>query len=80
MAITIKSKIVVIGAGNVGEAIGYTLMLRRQASDIVLVDLNEKRAKGSALDIAHGTACLLYTSLTRSTQYSVIAIASGEFT
>ena len=56
MAITIKSKIVVIGAGNVGEAIGYTLMLRRQASDIVLVDLNEKRAKGSALDIAHGTA------------------------
>ena len=56
MAMTIKSKIVVIGAGNVGEAIGYTLMLRRQASDIVLVDLNEKRAKGSALDIAHGTA------------------------
>ena len=56
MAITIKSKIVVIGAGNVGEAIGYTLMLRRQSSDIVLVDLNEKRAKGSALDIAHGTA------------------------
>ena len=56
MAITIKSKIVVIGAGNVGEAIGYTLMLRRQASDIVLVDLNENRAKGSALDIAHGTA------------------------
>ena len=56
MAITIKSKIVVIGAGNVGEAIGYTLMLRRQASDIVLVDLNKKRAKGSALDIAHGTA------------------------
>lgn len=56
MAITIKSKIVVIGAGNVGEAIGYTLMLRRQASDIVLVDLNEKRAKGSALDIAHGTS------------------------
>lgn len=56
MGITIKSKIVVIGAGNVGEAIGYTLMLRRQASDIVLVDLNEQRAKGSALDIAHGTA------------------------
>ena len=56
MAITIKSKIVVIGAGNVGEAIGYTLMLRRQASDIVLVDLNEKRAKGSALDIAHSIA------------------------
>lgn len=51
-----KNKIVVVGAGNVGEAIAYTLMLRKQASDIVLVDLNEDRAKGSALDIAHATA------------------------
>ena len=56
MAVLQRSKIVVIGAGNVGEAISYTLMLRRQASEIVLVDLNEERAKGSALDIAHGTA------------------------
>ncbi|MCD2491861.1 L-lactate dehydrogenase [Lacrimispora sp. NSJ-141] len=56
MTILQRSKIVVIGAGNVGEAIGYTLMLRRQASEIVLVDLNEDRAMGSALDIAHGTA------------------------
>lgn len=51
-----KDKIVVIGAGNVGEAIAYTLMVRIQANDIVLVDINEKRAKGAALDIAHGTS------------------------
>lgn len=50
-----KNKIVVIGAGNVGEAIAYTLMVRAQANDIVLVDLNEERAKGAAIDIAHGT-------------------------
>lgn len=50
------NKIVVVGAGNVGEAISYTLMVRKQADDIVLVDLNEGRAQGSALDIAHGTA------------------------
>lgn len=56
MAVLKRSKMVVIGAGNVGEAIAYTLMLRRQASEIVLVDLNEDRAMGSALDIAHGTA------------------------
>lgn len=53
---THKNKIVVIGAGNVGEAIAYTLMVRVQANDIVLVDLNENRAKGAALDIAHGTS------------------------
>ena len=40
-----KDKIVVIGAGNVGEAIAYTLMVRVLANDIVLVDLNEDRAK-----------------------------------
>ncbi len=51
-----KDKIVVIGAGNVGEAIAYTLMVRVQANDIVLVDINENRAKGAALDIAHGTS------------------------
>lgn len=51
-----RDKIVVIGAGNVGEAIAYTLMVRVQANDIVLVDLNEDRAQGAALDIAHGTS------------------------
>lgn len=53
---TRKNKIVVVGAGNVGEAIAYTLMVRVQANDIVLVDVNEDRAKGAALDIAHGTS------------------------
>ena len=51
-----KNKIVVVGAGNVGEAIAYTLMVRKQANDIVLVDLNEDRAQGAALDIAQGTS------------------------
>lgn len=51
-----RDKIVVIGAGNVGEAIAYTLMVRIQANDIVLIDVNEDRAKGAALDIAHGTS------------------------
>lgn len=51
-----SNKIVVVGAGNVGETICYTLMLRAQVGEIVLIDLNEKRAKGAALDISHGTA------------------------
>lgn len=52
---SVKNKIVVIGAGNVGEAIAYTLMIRKQAVEIVMVDLNEDRAKGTALDVWHGT-------------------------
>ena len=53
---THKDKIEVIGAGNVGEPIAYTLMVRTQANDIVLVDLNEDRAQGAALDIGQGTS------------------------
>ena len=33
------NKIVVIGAGNVGETICYTLMLKTQVIEIVLIDL-----------------------------------------
>ena len=53
---THRDKIVVIGAGNVGEAVAYTLMVPAQANDIVLIDLNEDRAQGAALDIGHGTS------------------------
>ena len=56
------NKIVVIGAGNVGETICYTLMLKTQVSEIVLIDLNEDRAKGVALDISHGTAYYIRSS------------------
>lgn len=56
MTKTHRDKIVVVGAGNVGEAIAYTLMVRVQANDIVLIDVNDDRAHGAALDIGHGTS------------------------
>lgn len=49
------TKIVIIGAGNVGQAIAYTLMVRRQAREIVIIDKNRERAASAAKDIAHGT-------------------------
>ncbi len=48
-------KIVVIGAGNVGQAVAYTLMVRRQANEIVFIDKDTERARSAAKDIAHGT-------------------------
>lgn len=50
------NKIVVVGAGKVGETVCYTLMLKTQVSEIVIIDVDEDRAKGAALDISHGTA------------------------
>ena len=48
------SKISVIGAGSVGATIANDLMIQGVASEIVLVDINEKKAKGEALDVYQG--------------------------
>lgn len=47
-------KIAIVGMGNVGSAFAYALMLRRLATDIVLIDLDPRRAEGEALDLRHG--------------------------
>ena len=48
------SKIGVIGAGSVGATIANDLMIQGVASEIVLVDVNKKKAFGEALDIYQG--------------------------
>ena len=48
-------KISVIGAGNVGATIANDLMVQGIASEIVLIDINEKKAKGEALDVYQGS-------------------------
>jgi len=48
------SKISVIGAGSVGATIANDLMIQGIASEIVLVDVNKKKAIGEALDIYQG--------------------------
>ena len=48
------SKISVIGAGNVGATIANDLMIQGIASEIVLIDVNKKKAIGEALDVYQG--------------------------
>ncbi|MDE5619034.1 MAG: L-lactate dehydrogenase [Ruminococcus sp.] len=48
------SKISILGAGNVGATIAYTFAVNGTCSDVVLVDINEAKAKGEAMDIRHG--------------------------
>ncbi|MBQ6401012.1 MAG: L-lactate dehydrogenase [Firmicutes bacterium] len=47
-------KVAIIGAGYVGASIAYALTVKDLASEIVLVDIDEKKAKGEAQDIQHG--------------------------
>jgi L-lactate dehydrogenase len=46
-------KVGIIGSGMVGATSAYAIMLRKAASDIVLVDVDHKRAVAEAQDIHH---------------------------
>ncbi len=48
------TKIAVIGVGAVGATSAYALMLSGLAAEIVLIDVNEHKAEGEAMDLAHG--------------------------
>ena len=47
-------KIAIIGCGFVGSACAFSLMQSGLFSEMVLIDSNEERAEGEALDISHG--------------------------
>ncbi len=48
-------KITILGAGNIVASIAYTLTIAGMVSEIVLIDINEKKAQGEAMDIIQGT-------------------------
>jgi L-lactate dehydrogenase len=48
------SKVVVVGAGSVGTAFVYSLLIRGLASEIVLVDVDRQKAEGEVMDLNHG--------------------------
>ena len=46
-------KVVVIGDGNVGSSIAFALVMKKQVSELVIIDVNKDKAEGDALDMAH---------------------------
>jgi L-lactate dehydrogenase len=51
---SLKPKIAIIGAGNVGSTFAFALMISGLAREIVLVDKNELLAEGEVMDLNHG--------------------------
>lgn len=77
-----RNKISVIGAGNVGSAVAFHLMISKIASDIVLYDIDNKKALGEALDIYQGTSLLapvnVYAGTLEDTKNSdIVVITAG---
>ncbi len=53
-----NNKVTIIGAGSVGATVAYTLVATGSVAEIVLIDVNEEKAKGEALDIRQATPYL----------------------
>lgn len=49
------NKVTIIGTGSVGSTIAYTLTVTGLVSEIVMIDVNNEKALGEALDIRQGT-------------------------
>lgn len=49
-----KSKIAIIGTGFVGASIAFAMSLNKLANELVLIDVNNEKASGEAMDINHG--------------------------
>ena len=49
-------KVTIIGAGSVGATIAYTMAVNGIATEIVMIDINESKSLGEALDIRQGVS------------------------
>jgi len=49
----IPTRVAVVGAGFVGTTFAYALLLSGLASEIVLIDANQAKAEGEAMDLNH---------------------------
>ncbi len=75
------NKITIIGSGSVGSTIAYTLTVYGIATEIVLVDINYKKALGEALDIRQGlpfsNPCKIYAGTYADAVGSDVVIVSS---
>lgn len=60
---SLKPKIAIIGAGNVGSTFAFSLMISGLAREIVLIDKNELLAKGECMDLNHGLSFVQPTKI-----------------
>jgi L-lactate dehydrogenase len=75
-------KVGIIGSGMVGATSAYAIMMRKAASDIVLIDANQKRAIAEAQDITHAVPFVAATDVFAGSygdlkDAKVVVIAAG---
>lgn len=75
-------KVSIIGDGAVGSTIAYTLFTHHTVNEIVIIDLNKKKAEGDVLDMIHGMS-FVSPKILKAGEYSdckgsnIIVITAG---
>ena len=64
------SKVVIIGAGNVGSTTAYTIINQGLCEEVVLIDVNKEKAEGEALDMKHSVYFMNRNIKVKSGEYS----------
>jgi len=75
-------KIAVIGAGSVGSTVAYTLMVKSLASQITIIDIDDKKEKGEVLDLGDGlcfveTGCIKGGDFPDAADADIIILTAG---
>jgi len=83
LPILIEMRVGIVGVGNVGSTLAYTLLLEGLTSKITLVDYNSEKARGEALDLNHGLCYVHYTEVVSSgyeglSDADVVIITAGS--
>ncbi|OWM86448.1 L-lactate dehydrogenase B-like [Punica granatum] len=66
-----RTKVSIVGAGNVGMAIAQTILTQDLVDELALVDAKPDMLRGEMLDLQHAAAFLPRTRILASTDYSV---------
>lgn len=77
------NKVVIIGAGAVGCSYAFSMVNQAAAEEIILIDVNERKAVGEAMDLNHGVPFSPSNTVIRSGTYGdcknadLVVIAAG---
>lgn len=58
-------KVVIVGTGFVGTSIAYAMINQGISNELVLIDVNQEKAEGEALDLLDGNVKMLISLLSQ---------------
>jgi L-lactate dehydrogenase len=67
------AKVTVVGAGQVGMACAFSLLVQHYVSELCLVDVAADKLKGEMMDLQHGLTFIKHCTIKAGTDYSISA-------